>query len=489
MSDKNRIIYSSGLFGEYSPYYVIKDGKAKIYDTVKEAIKDNQPSNYKLDVAAVLSLLNFNYILGDRTLVSGISKVPWHSDITIEGKVLRRPPIPHDDILLDEDIVAKRMYEILSTHLYEDVIKKHSIIWLTLSGGYDSRLVAGIIKKIVTRKNEVRVLNWGIENSRDVVYARKIAEHYGWEYIYIPYDHRYNIDTIKHVVEECGAEFSPIDYNPIEINPSILKKINPQDAIIFSHYGDAIGKGKAVQPGIRRKGLKKIHNPYFLFNLKLYRQHKTIIDFDRSQAWVTDGSKQNTKRTAIIELDMHENCLRRMLTKRFKFANKYIPFAYVDLVKFVYSLSPNCRNDKIYSYLLKKIDKFLYDLPYANTGRSFTGIREKDHSLTQKQHNKLSDYLKFYDKIKCHLLNGYLKNNNVINKNALDHVLTLWPKDIKLSMLLSKLYSIELFINSFDLEVPSLDKRDISHIESFFGARGYNLLRKGKQLASSCKKK
>ena len=185
MCRSNSTIYSSGPFGEYSVYYAIIDGRTTIYDTLKEVIEDNHENTWDLDIAAVLSLLNFNYILGDRTLVKNICRVPWHSDVTSEGKVLRRPPIPHDHILLDERAIAKRMYELLCKYLAEYVANRHNIIWLTLSGGYDSRVIAGLLKKVTTNRNEVKVLNWGIPNSRDVVYAKKIAEHYKWEYIYI----------------------------------------------------------------------------------------------------------------------------------------------------------------------------------------------------------------------------------------------------------------------------------------------------------------
>ena len=483
MGDKNKIIYSSSLFGEYSPYCAIVDGKAKIYDTIGDVIRDTPHLKYELDIAAVLSLLNFNYILGDRTLIANVSKVPWHSDITIKGKVIRKPPITHDNNLLDEKIIAKRMYDLLREYLYRIITRKHSVIWLTLSGGYDSRIIAAIIKEVATKKNEIRVLNWGIPNSRDVVYAKKIADHYGWEYFYIPYDHRSNIDLIKYAVEEGGAEVSAIDYNPIEINPSILTKISPDDAIIFAHYGDSIGRASYGGKHISNIRLRKIHNPYFLFNTKNYIRYKKVIERDREQAWITDRSKQEVKAIAINELDMHENYMRRMLTKRFRFCKKYDPYTNNGLVQFVYSISPVCRNDKVYAHILEQTDRFLYELPWAKTGISFSGIEENDN-FCEKQHDKLRDFLNFYDEIRDCLLGGNLVRNNIINKEAVDYILSLWPRDWNLSAVLSKLYGIELFINRFDLDVPMLSKKQISHVEAFLAARCYNMLKKLKNRCS-----
>ena len=119
---------------------------------------------------------------------------------------------------------------------------------------------------------------------------------------------------------------------------------------------------------------------------------------------------------------------------------------------------------------------------WAKTGLSFFGIREKDESLLKNQHNKFKDYIKFYDEVKYHLLNGCLVTNNIINKNAIKYALSLWPKDPHLSMLFSKLYGIELLISRFNLDVPTLDQSSLSHLQSYCGSRGYNILKRSKQI-------
>ena len=60
---------------------------------------------------AVLSLINFNYILGDRTLVSNVSRMPWHWEIGYGRKK-----------------IAKKVYEFLRADLYDNVIMRHSVI-------------------------------------------------------------------------------------------------------------------------------------------------------------------------------------------------------------------------------------------------------------------------------------------------------------------------------------------------------------------------
>jgi len=483
MVNKKNIIFSSGLFGEYSPYYAIFNGKAKIFDLIKDAIEYDSQINYNFDTSAVLSLLNFGYILGDRTLVSEINKVPWHADITLEGNVISRPPIPHDNIFLDEEKIAKKMHEILSKYLSENILEKHSTIWLTLSGGYDSRITAGLLKQNATSKNDIKVLNWGLPDSLDVVYAKKIAEHYNWEYIYIPYDKKQNADLIQYAVDESGAEISSLDYNPIEINSSITSKIAQDDAIVFSHYGDGIGRGFYTEQHISKVKLKKIRNPFFLFNTAHYSCYKKNIELDRAKAWANDITIPLMKTVAQNELDMNENCERRMFTKRFKFCKKYIPFTSVELVRFVFSLSPKCRNMKCYQYLLQNIDQFLYELPWGKTKKSFSGIKEENNLFVQKQHNKLHDFLEFYEEIRLKLLKGYLVENNIFNYKALEYVLLLWKNNIKLSPLIARLYGIELFIEKYNLNVNTLNKHSmLTEFKSYWGAKGYNFFKNAKNI-------
>jgi asparagine synthase (glutamine-hydrolysing) len=473
--DKNKVIYSSRLFGEFSPYCTVEGGTAKIYNTLAEVIEDNPRRKWRLDVAAVLSLLNFNYILGDRTLVENVWRVPWHSDITAGGDVIRRAPIPHDDIVLDAESTAKKAHDLLSKALTENIVKQHATIWLTLSGGLDSRVVAGILNEVITDTNEVRVLNWGIPNSRDTVYAKRIADRYGWKYMYVPNNPESNISLISYAVEEGGAEISPIDYNPIEVEQSILERISPDDAIIFSHYGDGIGRGEYAGVNIIDMRLKKILNPFFLFNINSYGQFKRTIAGDRALAWITDCSGSAVKQIAIRELNGHENYMRRMLTKRFKYCKKYDPFTDIHLVTFAYSLSPICRNDNIYAHILKRVDRYLYEMCWARTGISFSGAREPDHSLVECQHTKANDLLRLYDRIAGSLMRGMLVHSNIVSKPAMEYILRLWKKKCSFSMVVSKLYIIELLIRKYNLDVPRLSGGVPNRVIGYLGSRFYGL--------------
>ncbi len=77
MISDRKVTYSSGLFGEYSPYYTVINGRAKVYDSLRQLIQDNPSEGFELDPVSVLSLINFSHIAGDRTLVKGVSRIPF----------------------------------------------------------------------------------------------------------------------------------------------------------------------------------------------------------------------------------------------------------------------------------------------------------------------------------------------------------------------------------------------------------------------------
>ena len=225
MSGGTKVIYSSRLFGEYSPYYVNINGQARVYDSLRYLILDNPSKSFELDPISVLSLINFNYIAGDRTLVKDVSRIPWHSALYDDGTVTRYPPIPHGSVKMDEDAVAENLVNYMSDQLRE-VLSKHKTVWLGLSGGYDSRIVAGVLKKVATLDNEIKVLNWGAVDTRDTVYAKRIADHYQWEYVYVPTTSSTIKLLISYTVRQSAAEFAPFDYNPLEVTPAISDRIS-----------------------------------------------------------------------------------------------------------------------------------------------------------------------------------------------------------------------------------------------------------------------
>src|SRR5699024_8134982 len=116
-------------------------------------------------------------------------------------------------------------------------------IYILLSGGMDSRVVAAVIKKL-ERNNEfegkVHGVTWGRKESRDVVYAQNICSRYGWEWHYAPLDANYLLKNFNVAGIELNAEISPVHVHRY----TWFQHLTQEDIVIAGSYGDSIGRGE-----------------------------------------------------------------------------------------------------------------------------------------------------------------------------------------------------------------------------------------------------
>src|SRR5690606_28794497 len=118
---------------------------------------------------------------------------------------------PHGDSNPDPEVFTQQLKAALveETLSYVDSAKTVGIL---LSGGMDSRVVAGIVREIQQNLGgqfQVVGLTWGNETSRDVVYAKQITERYGWEWKHYPLTAERLASNITHM-GKMGAEVSPV---------------------------------------------------------------------------------------------------------------------------------------------------------------------------------------------------------------------------------------------------------------------------------------
>ena len=101
------------------------------------------------DSAAVLSILSFGYACGNRTLLQGISRQPWLSDIQ-DAQVTLGPIQPHNLYWQTPDAIAEHLHELLQKE-FAWACNNFENIFVLLSGGLDSRIVAGILGNLYSQ--------------------------------------------------------------------------------------------------------------------------------------------------------------------------------------------------------------------------------------------------------------------------------------------------------------------------------------------------
>ncbi len=374
----------TSMLGGFCPYWTLLDGTVLVADSAEEIIQALPEHCRVIDPVAVFELLHFNSMLGNRTLVQGVKRMPWRAVLKGDGSIERRPPIKHGSMMVSAREAAKLLREKLEKELVAVLVKKPSKVWLLLTGGLDSRVVAGVLKKMENElSSPIVCATWGHEQSRDVVYARRIANWYGWEHVNIPYNQETGWENIQRAAVWGGAEVAGIHLH----GEYWFEKAGKNDLVLASSFGDSVGRAEFSGVHVKELKLHPIMDSKELFHPSLSCKAVADAENDRRISW---HGEDDSPAWIKCELDQQENYMRRMICHVMDYVRQFCrlhqAFTSDEVVSFMWSLSPDCRNDDIYKELLKDMDERLYSLPWARTGVAFDGSVERDQALRKNYH-------------------------------------------------------------------------------------------------------
>lgn len=456
--------YNTNKFGDFCPYWT-KDENGRVYisESFDEIITKIPQEKRFIDPVAVASILQFNYIHGNRTLVKGIYKIPWRASLLNDGTIIRVPPISHSDIYASPFEIASNLKRLLLNEL-TNYIKNYSNVYILLSGGYDSRVTAGLLKILQNKSSSFNVtsITWGIENSRDVNYAKQISKMYNWECIHIPLNENTIYDAILESVRYCGSEVAGINLH----GEKYLKNLSKEDIVLASSFGDSIGRGEFSGNNLNKIKFTKFKN---YRGCMLHEVHKNCIPYliqDRETAFELSEKEFYS---ALCELDLQENYMRRMIVPAMGYIRQWTNleqmFTSDEVVSYIWSLNPRCRNNLVYAELFKQIDMKLYSIPWARTGTSFDGSVDNNTELT-KNHNEYNKWLKenYSEMLYNQIFNGRLPELNIFDINNIKKTWNKWQhnhmNDYQLILMIAQL---EILRDKYNLHTDvNYNKRSIT---------------------------
>jgi asparagine synthase (glutamine-hydrolysing) len=133
--------------GSHYPYPYYLDGKHRFHMKISSALKDIPLEQRRIDPVAIVEILSRGYLLGNRTLISGLQRSPWMGCPDGDGG-WRYANIPqHGNTKLSTDDVVARLKNSLRREALEYLSGKNCA-GILLSGGMDSRIVAGIVREL-----------------------------------------------------------------------------------------------------------------------------------------------------------------------------------------------------------------------------------------------------------------------------------------------------------------------------------------------------
>src|SRR5699024_7643656 len=128
-----------------------------------------------LNLDSIYDVMKYGYILENDTLIHNLER----ESIVDVKKILEFYNYYKNKASFENNTLV--FFDLLVEEIKLQV-KGHKNICILLSGGLDSRIVAGVLKHVQDSLDfNVKVFTWGLVNSRDVIYSKQIAERFEWE--------------------------------------------------------------------------------------------------------------------------------------------------------------------------------------------------------------------------------------------------------------------------------------------------------------------
>lgn len=413
----------------------------------------------ELDLTAIAAKATLPFLLGNRTLLREVHRAHWMAVPDENGDWAPARLPPHGMTQPDPEIFVRELRAALLEEAQRYVEGAHTV-GILLSGGMDSRVVAGVIREIQEASDDafdVVGLTWGSETSRDVVYARRITDRFGWSCMHFPITVDTLASNISHVAK-MGAEVSPLHLHAM---PQVAAT-GGLDVVLAGSYGDSVGRGEFS--GRQLLELKDIL-PKRLDRFGVLRHEAKRAAVSALQVDVADSPhldhSTSTLRRREIEQEMHY--MRRMLqscmlciaqeTRFFQL------FTAPTVFGLMWGLDPTIRGDQWYARLLPLLPGNLLDIPWARTGRRYDGVDGQPDSFDSKYH-AYGHWLRrdLRDEVLQRANSNRIRELGVFNDQGLDMALRAWARartktTNSLDELVSWLASLHDFIGHFQLDV------------------------------------
>lgn len=408
--------------------YILKNNPSNVFLNIGDALENNETN--AIDPTAVLSILMKSYSVGDRTLISGVSKLPWMSKLDNNSIIYSSLP-SHGVIDLPEDKISDKLIELMRAEALRFVEGKKSI-GILLSGGMDSRVIASVIKQLQTDglyTGSITALTWGIDDCRDVIYAKRIADIYNWDFKHFPVSPETLLENIK-IAGLRGAEYSPVHLHAM---PSIAK-LTGVDGILAGSYGDSIGRGEYSGRKVGKLPpllSKHLNNHSFL----LKSVESESINALHDDILASRNRFPGRSETSYREIEMQMHYMRRQLNSCMSIIDENIPlyqmFTAPEVFGFIWSLSPKCRTDGIYELMLRKLSSNMLDIPWARDGKIYNKANSLVLDNLNKSYHRYGDWLRNDNRafVVDQITNGNLASLNIFNEKALKYWCKNWRRD------------------------------------------------------------
>lgn len=414
-----------------------------------------------LDQVALVAKATLPYLLGNRTLLKGIQRTPWMASPSSDGSWHSAPLPPHGCDWPDPDLFVEELKGALLDEA-RAYLRGASTVGILLSGGMDSRVVAGVVRTLQEEAGaafSVVGLTWGRETSRDVIYAQRIVDRFGWDWHHFPITAETLAANINQM-GKMGAEVSPLHLHAM----LEVARIDGLDVVLAGSYGDSVGR--AEFSGRRVTQLRPVL-PRRIDRFGILRADAVAAAEPELRHDLVD-TPHLSESTPVLrrrEIEQQMHYMRRMLQtcmlsiageKRF-----YQLFTAPGVFGRMWALDPKVRGDTWYSRLLPRLPGNLLDIPWARTGRRYDRPNDPPDNYSCQYH-AYGTWLRgeLREELLARVNSDRIRNLGLFNELGLNRVLRVWGRagtasTNSLDELVSWLGSLHEFLEHYRIEVDA----------------------------------
>lgn len=341
------------------------DGQGWSTDFLDVASK--QPS-LSWDAASFLSFVTYGFVCGDRTFVNEVKRQPWMS--AVERDLISEAPVTqHGFARQTSTEIATTLLAKLEDEAVRAVVGYSRVIVLT-SGGLDSRMIAGVIKRLKDSgriKQEVLAVTWGQSGSRDVEIGRVVAEKLGFQWKHLELNRTHLAENIEAVADRLGALVSPIHLHRM---PWFCDTNDEKNIVLAGSYGDSVGRAEFSGRTVLELLPLQFQNTYGLLRPAFAAEGQAAL-----AAELERYRKRFNARPEYARRECEQQChyMRGLISHAMSIINfrssTYQMFSSPEVYGYVWNVHPAYRTNKPYSRLLELLGHDLDRLPWARTNK------------------------------------------------------------------------------------------------------------------------
>ena len=372
--------------------------------------------NITWDSSAILSMLSFNYVCGDRTLIKEIIRKPWLSSIQANGEPKLEIIPAHDTRFENHRQIAEHLMELLYDEIVR-VCKGYREIYLTLSGGLDSRVVAAVVANAAKTGDinaEIVGVTWGIPDSRDVVYAEQVANILGMKWVHVDILPEDIFENIELASTRLACLVSAIHLH----KKCWFRNVSKEALVLSASYGDSVGRAEfSGKNPLELQYLNPI-NKYGLIKNDIFNcARKTLISDLNNLYNRTDCQPK----FVLCEHEMQAQYMRGMIGHAMSIINDYCTVYQVftdrSVYSYMWSIHPSLRTDDVYADILELSDSKLAKLPWARTNKALRGKTECARKELKRAFHDYRNWIRYqlYEEIYSKIDVEWLSDTRIFN--------------------------------------------------------------------------